>query len=220
MSEAEAPGDREEGLALIRQMADVSRETVARLDAYAALLVRWQRAKNLVGPETLRHLWVRHFADSAQLLPLAPKARCWVDLGSGAGLPGMVVAILLADLPDAEIHLVESNARKCAFLRAAARETGAPAKIHATRIADFVTGFRGTADAVTARALAPLEDLVAMTSPLIDGGATGLFHKGREVEAELTAASGYWKLNVERVPSRTHSDGTILVLHGCAAKGV
>lgn len=210
--------DRATGLAVIREIVPVSRETELRLDRYADLLYRWQRAKNLVGPQTLRELWTRHFADSAQVLGAAHDARHWVDLGSGAGFPGLVVAILLAESGRTRVELVESNARKAAFLRAVIRATGAPARVHATRIDAFVKGWAEPVDAVTARALAPLSDLLAMSAPLIQHGATGIFHKGREIESDITQASEHWRFTAERLPSRTHRDGVLVIVRDCEAK--
>jgi 16S rRNA (guanine527-N7)-methyltransferase len=123
--------------AALAQMA-VSRETVAKLDAYVDLLQRWQKIKNLVAPSTLDQIWTRHIADSAQLLPLIGGARTIVDLGSGAGFPGLVIAIAHADQNDFQVHLVESNTRKASFLREVARVTGAPVTVHAVRIEEFV----------------------------------------------------------------------------------
>ncbi len=116
---------------------NVSRETWARLEQFAELLLRWQASTNLVAASTLPHLWTRHIADSLQLLPLAPKAKTWVDLGAGAGFPGLVIACALAETPDAEVHLVESNQKKASFLREAVRTLSLPAIVHARRIEDF-----------------------------------------------------------------------------------
>src|SRR3989337_3677670 len=115
----------------------VPRETIHRLVRYADLLAHWQKSTNLVAPSTLPLLWSRHFADSAQIRGLAPEARLWLDLGSGAGLPGLIVAILPAGLPDLRLHVVESNRKKCAFLAEVARETGAPVEIHVMRIEEL-----------------------------------------------------------------------------------
>ncbi|MGC1586761.1 MAG: RsmG family class I SAM-dependent methyltransferase, partial [Rhodomicrobium sp.] len=108
----------------------VSHETVEKLELYGRLLIQWQKAVNLVAPATIPQLWQRHFADSAQLLRLAPRAKIWVDLGSGGGFPALVIAIMLANQEECCVHLIESNARKCAFLSEAARQTGAPARVH------------------------------------------------------------------------------------------
>ena len=115
-------------------LTPVSRETSAQFDLLVAELDRWQRVKNLVGENTLHTVWTRHIADSLQLREHASGARHWVDLGAGAGFPGLVLAISLADQADALVHLVESNARKCAFLRHAARVTAAPVQVHEMRI--------------------------------------------------------------------------------------
>jgi 16S rRNA (guanine527-N7)-methyltransferase len=188
---------------------DVSRETSARLDLLVAELGRWQRIKNLVGPGTLPAVWTRHIGDSLQLLAIAPAARRWLDLGSGAGFPGLVLAIALADT-GGSVDLVESNARKCAFLRHAARATGAAATIHEGRIEALAPGFVGQAEIVTARALAPLAQLVAWTEPLLKTGTIGLFPKGREVQSELTEAAKSWRLDADLIPSRTDSEAGIV----------
>jgi len=175
-----------------------------------AELARWQRIKNLVSENTLGDVWSRHIADSLQLSTLAPDAKTWLDLGSGAGFPGMVVAIALAEIPGAAVHLIESNARKCAFLRHAARTTGAKAQVHEGRIEELSPQFTGAIEVVTARALAPLSRLFRWTQPLIAGGAVGLFPKGREFQAELTEARKSWRFTVEMLPSQTDSHARIL----------
>src|SRR5580698_6080852 len=126
--------DRDRALAL----TPVSRETSDRLDRFVDQLLIWQQRINLIAPSTIPVLWTRHIADSLQLLALAPGAKIWADFGSGAGFPGLVLACALAETPGALVHLVESNSKKAAFLREAVRATGAPAKIHAVRVVDFV----------------------------------------------------------------------------------
>ena len=197
------------------EIVPVSRETEHRLALYAERLTRWQRVKNLVAPSTLPEIWTRHIADSAQILALAPQARHWADLGSGAGFPGLVVAICLADAADAEVHLIEANARKCAFLREVARECGAPATIHNGRIEDVVPTLKSI-NVVTARALAPLPRLVEMGRILIEGGATALFLKS---QGELNDAIRYDQgHDVTILPSRTSKDGRIVVMQKRATK--
>lgn len=196
------------------ELLGVSRETEQRLSILVDELRRWQSVKNLVGSGTLDRIWIRHVADSAQLLDHAPDARRWIDLGSGAGFPGLVLGVLLRDRPDAQIHLVESNGRKCAFLRHAARVTGANAVVHQARLETVVGRFAGSTDVVTARALARLVDLIAWTRPLLQSGAIGLFPKGREAQAELTEAAKSWTFSAQIVPSRTSSDGRILRIKG------
>jgi 16S rRNA (guanine527-N7)-methyltransferase len=196
------------------ELLGVSRETEQRLSILVDELRRWQSVKNLVGSGTLDRIWIRHVADSAQLLDHAPDARRWIDLGSGAGFPGLVLGVLLRDRPDAQIHLVESNGRKCAFLRHAARVTGANAVVHQARLETVVGRFAGSIDVVTARALARLVDLIAWTRPLLQSGAIGLFPKGREAQAELTEAAKSWTFSAQIVPSRTSSDGRILRIKG------
>lgn len=196
----------------VLKVLDVSRETAGRLRAYVELLLKWQARINLVAPSTLDDIWSRHILDSAQLLALAPPtARYWVDLGSGAGLPGLVLAILLAERPDASVKLIESNQKKAAFLKEAIRATGAPAQVLGARIEEAIAaGGVGPCDVVTARALAPLADLLRLSSPLLMKGARGLFLKGRDVEAELTEAAKSWTMQAEFIPSQTDSSGRIV----------
>lgn len=143
---------------------------------------------------------------------LVEKPKLWIDLGSGGGFPGIVLACSLAEDPGAIVHLVESNQKKASFLREAARITGAPARVHAMRIEDFVAEFPDTADVVSARALAPLERLLAEAYPLLKNGAKGVFPKGQDVGSELTEAAKYWKFDYELVPSLTSPDGQIVVV--------
>ncbi len=216
--------EREAGLALIRAHLPVSRETVAALDAYAALLVKWSRAKNLVGPDTLSSLWTRHIADSAQVVSAAgiasDGATCCVDLGSGAGFPGLVIAILAGGTAGNSVHLVEANGRKCAFLREATRVSGAAAIVHNKRIEAFSGTFTGKANIVTARALAPLEKLLCLAEPLLTQETRAIFHKGQDVERELTEAARYWKFDYELVPSWTRRESALVIIEDCRRRDV
>jgi len=191
----------------------VSRETAARLDLFVHLLMEWQQRVNLIARSTEPKLWTRHVADSLQLVALAPQARTWVDLGSGAGFPGLVIACALADTPGARVHLVESNGKKASFLREAVRATGAPAVVHGVRIADFAANSTEPVEVVTARALAPLPELLAAAFPLLKRGATGLFPKGQDVDAELTEAAKCWTIQATLAPSRTEPNSRIVVVH-------
>jgi 16S rRNA (guanine527-N7)-methyltransferase len=213
-----APENRTADLAKDRERAlvltPVSRETAERLDRYAALLLERQPQINLIAPSTEPVLWTRHIADSLQLLGLAPAARIWADFGSGAGFPGLVIACALAQTPGAQIHLVESSTKKAAFLREAAEATGAPAVIHAERVADFVKAPPRGIEAVTARAFAPLAALFAAAYPLLISGAIGVFPKGQGVEAELTEAAKCWKIQATLTVSRTDPQARIVVVRG------
>jgi 16S rRNA (guanine527-N7)-methyltransferase len=212
MLASELHADRARALLLI----PVSRETGALLDQFVDVLLQWQRKTNLIAGSTIPTVWTRHIADSLQLLPLAPKARRWVDLGSGAGFPGLVIAAAMVGESGAEVHLVESNQRKAAFLREAARHIGAPAIVHGERIEDFAPRFAETAggrpDVVTARALAPLNMLLRLAHPLLKTGAEGLFLKGQDVDAELTQASKYWTMDAKLVASKTNSLSRIVLI--------
>ncbi len=189
----------------------VSRETEDRFALFVDELRRWQTIKNLVGPHSLKVVWTRHVADCAQLFGFAPKARHWLDLGSGGGFPGIVLGIMLAEV-GGHIHLVESNSRKCAFLRAAARVSGAAATVHEGRIEATIERFTGNIDVVTARALAPLPQLLEWTKVLLRTDAIGLFPKGQDVDAELTLASKSWSIEADVAQSRTDVNGRILIV--------
>ena len=193
-------------------LTPVSRETESRLDGYLDLLRHWQVTTNLVAPSTLPHLWTRHVADSLQLLTLAPDARTWVDLGSGGGFPGVVLACALAEKSGAVVHLVERNSKKAAFLREALRITSAPGIVHAAGIEDVVESIQGPIDCVTARALAPLHQLIGFAEPLVKRGAKALFLKGQDVESELTEATRCWSMEPILHPSRTGGNGWIVEL--------
>ena len=193
---------------------DVSRETQARLDAYAALLTRWNARINLVAPRDLPQLWERHIADSLQLAPLIPPGVTRaIDLGSGGGFPGLVLAIATG----LSVDLVESDQRKAAFLREAARITAAPARVHAARIESLTLD---PAQLVTARALAPLPQLLDLAAPLLAPGGMCLFLKGANAPSELTAATAEWHMEAETIPSRTGGGGCILQIRDVVRVGI
>jgi len=206
--------DRARALAL----TPVSRETAARLDRFVAVFLAWQQRINLIASSTEAILWTRHIADSLQLLALAPQARIWVDLGSGGGFPGLVIACALAETGGAQVHLVESNAKKAAFLCEAARATGTPAVVHAVRVNDFLKAAPAAVEVVTARALAPLGELLGLAHPLLKKGACGLFPKGQDVARELTEAAKYWKIQASLAMSRTDPKARIVVVRGLEPK--
>jgi len=214
VAQPDLTADRARALALIA----FSRETAARLDRFVALLLDWHSRMNLIAASTVPTLWTRHIADSLQLLAIAPQARKWADLGSGGGFPGLAIACALADQGSAEVHLIESNKKKAAFLREAVRVTRAPAVVHAERVADFAREFRGELDAVTARALAPLPELLSIAYPLLKRGAQGVFPKGQDVEAELTQATKCWSIQASLVPSRTDPKSRVVVIREAKPK--
>jgi len=191
----------------------VSRETGERLDRFIATLSEWQTRQSLVSRTAdTAEIWTRHVADSAQLLAVAPTATRWLDLGSGGGFPGLVLAALLADRPGAAVHLVESNQRKIAFLRAANRAAGAHAIVHAGRIEDVIADWSEPIDAVSARALAPFETLCGWVQPLVSRGIRAYFHKGEEFAREKHEASLRWTLDLVEHPSRIGSGVIVEVL--------
>jgi 16S rRNA (guanine527-N7)-methyltransferase len=238
------PADLAADRAQVLETFAVSRETTARLDRFVALLLDWQQTTNLIAPSTLSSLWSRHIGDSLQLLDLAPeppkpldppkppqpdrlKPWTWIDLGSGGGFPGLVIACALAETEGARgegrtggtaVHLIESNARKAAFLRQAARETGAPAIVHAERIEMAGPLLRPVADVITARALAPLERLCHLVAPVLKKGAQALLMKGQDIEAELTMATKYWNIDFDIIPSRTSPNGRIMIVRALSPK--
>ncbi len=210
---SELANDRAAALRLVR----VSHETAARLDLFVNLFLRWQKAVQLVAPSTLPRLWTRHIADSLQLADLAPVARIWADLGTGGGFPGLVIALAIADRPGALVHLLESDSRKAAFLREAARVTGAPAKVANERIESAAERI-GQVEVVTARALAPLDRQLELAYPLLSTGARGLFLKGQDVDKELTDAAKSWIIETSIRPSVTDPGGRILILETAAPR--
>lgn len=188
------------------ERTNVSRETLARLRRYVDLLEKWNRRINLVGRGTLDDPWRRHMLDSAQLWPLLPAgAASLADLGSGAGFPGLVLAIMGVE----NVHLIEADRKKCAFLREAARETGTTVTVHNERIEE-IESFQ--ADIVTSRALAPLTKLLDIAEPLTKKHSILLFLKGRSVDLELTEAVKEWNMRIDQIPSQTDPEGSILRL--------
>ncbi len=192
----------------------ISADTRRKLEIYEALLRRWQKTINLVAPSTVDEVWHRHFADSAQLWSHHPaNAGTWLDLGSGAGFPGLVLAILASETRGSRHILVESDSRKAAFLREVARETGVPVDILCMRIENPETHYKvGKADCVTARALAPLSRLVEIAAPYFGPSTLGLFLKGREVAAEIEKAAQDWQFANELIPSVTEEGGRVVLL--------
>jgi 16S rRNA (guanine527-N7)-methyltransferase len=200
--------DRAKALAL----TPVSRETEARLDKFVALLLERQQAMNLIGGSTIPQIWTRHVADSLQLLPLFPDAKVWVDVGSGGGFPGIAIACALADKPGSCVHLVESVGKKAKFLDDLVHALGLTAVVHHERFEKFGESFVQPVHVITARAVASLKTLCDQSHALISRGAAAAFHKGLDVEAELTEAAKYWTIESEKVPSKTDSRGTIVIV--------
>lgn len=187
----------------------VSRESCEALKSYAAVLLKWQARINLIGPATAADFWHRHIADGLQLLPIldaTPGPKTIVDLGSGGGVPGLVAAIAR---PEWKVHLVESNNKKAAFLLEAARLAGRKVSIHGGRIEALNPESIGQIDWVTARALAPLPELLDLAFPLLKTGR-GLFHKGQDVDVELTAATKCWSMDLQRHASLIDAQSSLL----------
>jgi 16S rRNA (guanine527-N7)-methyltransferase len=205
----------------LARIRPVSRETLDRLCAYRALLEEWQRKTNLVGRDSLQSFWSRHVGDSLQCLNVAPEARRWLDLGSGGGFPGMVIAIAHAGDGTRIHHLVESNRRKCAFLRAVSLRCQAGTKIYAERIEKAIAQFDAETipfDVITARALAPLPLLLEMAAPVLYGDAIGCFHKGRDFRRELEDSRGLWDFDLIVHQSRIAADSVLLEIRNLSAR--
>ena len=189
---------------------NVSRETIRQLELYAYELIRWQDKINLVGPETLAQVWRRHMLDSAQLVNFIPgDARRIVDMGSGAGFPGLVIAALLGGVTGLEVCLVEAHVRKSAFLKHILALTGIRATIYNQRLELLRLD---PVDVVTSRAMAPVGDLLAYAEPFVAGHTRCVFLKGQNVVSELTNASKCWTITATQHPSRSDSTGTVLVI--------
>lgn len=180
------------------QMADLTR--------FQELLAEWNAVMNLVGPLTIDTYWTRHALDSSQLMPLAPEALTWADLGAGAGLPGVVLAILLKGRAEAKVHLIESMTKRCRFLEVVAKDLDLPVEIHNVRAEEL----KLKVDVVTARACAPMTKLLGFAEPYLHRGALGLFLKGQDVAAELSEASSAWKFASELRPSQSDPRGRIV----------
>ena len=201
------------------RFAFVSAAAKARLETYVARLKKWQATHNLVAPSTLGEIWQRHVLDSAQLLAMAPQARRWIDLGSGAGFPGMVIAILLAEQEGARIELVESNGKKCAFLRAVARATDAPVDVVPERIESFAERRHEGIEVITARALAPFAELCRMAEPIMSDESVMLLLKGQDFVYEEREASKYWDYDLLITDSVSDPGGRIVTVRNLKGKG-
>jgi len=199
--------DRERALRLCPRLAPV----VDELEIYLGVLRKWQPKINLVSEATLAEAWTRHFADSAQVLDAAPAVTSWADLGSGAGFPGMVLALCLKGQPGAEAHLIESDQRKAAFLRAVSRETRAPAIIHCGRIESELPKLAGHVGGVTGRGVAPLRQLLAWSEDLLLKNAVCVFLKGEDWRRELTLSQLPSNFRLDSIPSRTNPKASLIL---------
>jgi len=192
------------------RLVPVSRETERRLAAYVDLLLKWQKSTNLVSRATLASIWTRHVADSAQMLALAPNAKRWVDMGAGAGFPGLVIAIQLAEISGAIVHCIESDRRKCAFLREAVRVTGACAIVHQARVESAGPAATGPIEAITARAFAPLPLTLELARAWLEQKAVGIFPRGRSAAEQLRALPTPPNYKIELIPSLIDKKAAIL----------
>lgn len=203
-----APESQSSDRRIFADKAGIEGDALNAFDAWLAALVRWNARVNLVGRSTLDDFWIRHALDSVQVFQCAPNPGRWIDLGAGAGFPGIAVAIMQAQVSSGETCLIESNGKKAAFLREAVRETGAAAQVHAKRWQDMTPE---RFDVVTARAFAPLPDLLEAAFTFWNEGTIGVFPKGKAWKDEIGAASGDWRFDAQPIPSIT-GDGAILVV--------
>lgn len=194
---------------LIEVSGPVSRETFEGLEAFELTFRTWTKRINLAAPSTLDDLWNRHILDSAQLRALSPTTARWLDLGSGGGFPGIVLAFLLKEQPGGHIDLVESNRKKAGFLQAALGQFALPARVHAERIGAEIKGLQQP-DIVTARAVAPLPKLLELAFPWLSSGATGLLHKGRDYRQEVQDSALLWQYDLVEHRSRTDPESVVL----------
>ena len=198
---------------IVNNYGDVSRETLERLQIYVDLVLKWQPAQNLVASSTIPDIWLRHIVDSLQTKWALPDAKIWVDIGSGAGFPGIVTAILQAGDSAGHVHLIESNQRKAAFLRTVLRETGSKGTVHAERIESVAKEWSfWPVDAISARALAALDHLLTLCEPLTSKGAPCVFHKGQDFKRELHQASHAWAFDLLERKSLIDPKSRMLVL--------
>jgi 16S rRNA (guanine527-N7)-methyltransferase len=200
-------------------LSHVSRETVDNLCGFEELFRKWSKAINLASPSTLDQLWERHVVDSAQLFDMAPNAENWLDLGSGGGFPGVVLAILLKERPGGRIDLVESNGKKAAFLRTAIGQFSAPGTVHAARIDAVWTKIRNP-QIITARALASLSELFVLAEPWLTTGATALFQKGRDYRREIEESRYAWKFDLLERASVVDKDSVVLQVSNLRRAGL
>ena len=193
------------------ESVNVSRETWARLRQYENIVRKWQKTINLISPTTVSDLWGRHVLDSLQIWSIDPNPKIWVDMGSGAGFPGIVTAICLAEQGSGWVHLIESNQKKAAFLRSVIVETGARASVHPVRVADAFD-IAPEIDAISARALASLDDLLDMSEPwfLQNKKLSTYLHKGRDYQLEIELARSRWAFNLVKYDSQIQ-DGSVIL---------
>jgi 16S rRNA (guanine527-N7)-methyltransferase len=195
------------------QRLNVSRESWTRIEGFVDLLLTWQQRINLISPASIPDIWDRHVLDSLQLLPLLPPGtRAFADLGSGSGFPALPLAIASGRVA----QLYESNGKKAAFLREALRLSGCTGTVHLTRLEEVPNQVRPEVQVVTARALAPLDTLLGWAHPFLSLGATGLFHKGQDIDTELTQTAKSWKIQFRTHQSLTDSRAVILEVEEAA----
>lgn len=190
---------------------DVSRETQERLERFADLFLKWAARINLIAPSTIEQVWARHIVDSLQIRNIVPQPGRWIDIGSGGGFPGIITAITLAESQDGWIDLVESNNKKCSFLRMALTETGGRGKVHPVRIEEAVKSLAAP-DFISARALADLDSLFGYVMPWAETSPDLrlVFHKGRDYQAEIDKARGRWDFDLIKHQSVVEADSVIL----------
>ena len=196
----------------VKNIIELSNDTETKLENYVRLVCEWQKIHNLVSSASLANIWSRHIADSVQTHLALPKAQRWVDFGSGAGFPGVILAILLTSKANSVVNLVESNRKKAMFLQTVAREIEIPVQVHCERIENFVANWVGDIDGVAARALTNLDDLCGYAEKLVKLGATAVFHKGQRYQEEIDKATKKWDIKLQIKKSEIDPNGCLLII--------
>lgn len=198
----------------VERLPTLTGDQTHKLEIYRALLIKWQRHLNLVSDRTIGDLWRRHFIDSLQIAPFANEWSNWVDIGSGAGFPGMVIGLLCKNDDGRHVHLIESDKRKAAFLMEVSRETNSNVTVHADRIEKVLPALSSAIrfDVISARALAPLRILLRYAKPIIEKKGVGLFLKGKELQVELTELDHPYSVKIEMEDSVTEFGAKIVIV--------
>ena len=207
-----------DNISAVKAICELSKDAEFKLEKFVSLLREWQQVHNLISSDSLEYVWTRHIADSVQTFLALPDAQRWVDFGSGAGFPGIVVAIMLAKNSNSMVHLVESNKKKATFLQTISRNIEIPIQVHCMRIESFLTQWNSQVDGVSARALTDLDNLCGFAQKLVNQGATAVFHKGQTVQKEIDNANKKWNISLKAEKSRIDPYGCLLIINKISSK--
>ena len=207
-----------DNISAVKAICELSKDAEFKLEKFVSLLREWQQVHNLISSDSLEYVWTRHIADSVQTFLALPDAQRWVDFGSGAGFPGIVVAIMLAKNSNSMVHLIESNKKKATFLQTISRNIEIPIQVHCMRIESFLTQWNSQVDGVSARALTDLDNLCGFAQKLVNQGATAVFHKGQTVQKEIDNANKKWNIGLKVEKSRIDPNGCLLIINKIYSK--